>query len=406
MAVQLVFQDLGEGVVEGEIVRWYVQPGDRVEADQPLLEVMTDKVTTDLPSPAGGVVVETHGQVGEIIPVGHVLVVVETAPSTPPPPVEPAPPPAAVPPPAAPADLPGSAAPLAVPAVRRLARELEVDLAAVRGSGPGGRILESDVRAAAERIDEVSPPAPEDSAEPEGPGVERAPLRGLRRAIAEHLLDSHRTTAPYTLVEEVDFTELVGLRERIRPLAQKTGTRITYLPFLIAALGMALREHPRLNARVDAATGDLLVYRDQHVAIAVHTDEGLVVPVIRDVQQRNLMDLAREVERLTTAARAQRLSREDLAGGTISLTSLGAVGGVMGTPMLNTPQVAVVGVHRITQRPVIREGNVVARQMANLSLTLDHRYIDGYEGAQFAESVKKLLEDPAVLLFSLTELRS
>jgi pyruvate dehydrogenase E2 component (dihydrolipoamide acetyltransferase) len=233
----------------------------------------------------------------------------------------------------------------------------------------------------------------------------RIPLRGKRRVIAEHLLESHRNTAPCTLVEEADFSELVRLRERVRPMAEKVGVTITYLPFILAALSMALREHPTLNATVDAETGDLLVHEEQHLAIAVHTEEGLVVPVIRNVENKNLLELAREIERLSKAAREDRLSREDVTGGTFSVTSMGLLGGVLGTPMLHTPQVAVLGVHRISARAVVREGVVVPRQMANLSLTLDHRYLDGYVAAKFIQTLVGYLEDPAVMLFWLSELR-
>ncbi|MGV3724009.1 MAG: dihydrolipoamide acetyltransferase family protein, partial [Actinomycetota bacterium] len=283
----------------------------------------------------------------------------------------------------------------------KLARELGVDLETINGTGSGGRVVADDVRAAAGGF-AVAPSATE------LPGMGRSrriPLRGKRRIIAEHLLASHRNTAPYTFVEEVDFTELVRLRDRIRPLAEKNGVQVSYLPFVLGALSMALRDHPLLNATVDADTGDQILYEEHHIAIAVHTDDGLVAPVIRNVEKRNLLDLAREIERLSKAAREGVLAREDVAGGTFSVTNLGLLGGVMGTPMLNTPQVAILGVHRISPRAVVRDGNVVARQMANLSLTLDHRYIDGLVGAKFAQTLAGYLEDPAVMLFWLSELR-
>ena len=411
MPYSLMLPDLGEGLTEGEIVRWLVRAGDLVQAEQPLVEVMTDKVTTELPSPIAGRVLRLHGKEGEVVPVHHVLVeidpegAVETGSASP---ESLVPTPCIALPAASLSREPGETGaesatagiPRTTPAVRHLARELGVDLNCVPGTGPGGRILEADVRAhRSKALPAAGESRPGDSA------YERKPLRGVRRAIAEHLLESHRNTAPYTLVEEVDFTELVGVRERIQPLAEKAGTRITYLPFIIAALSMALREHPRFNACVEGEGGDLLVYRDQHVAIAIHTEDGLVVPVIRNVERRNLLDLAREVERLRHAARAGGLTREDMSGGTISVTSLGSVGGLLGTPMLNTPQIAVLGIHKIAARPVVREGAIVARHMANLSLTLDHRYIDGYEGARFAQTVRAFLEDPAVMLFSLSELR-
>lgn len=386
MAFEFKLPDLGEGVQEGEIVRWLVEVGDVVRPEQHLVEVMTDKVTADLPAPVGGRIVALHGEPGEVVPVGHVLVEIDEHGGT--------------------ASRgsggdseasPRGAKPLAVPAVRKLAKELGVDLAAARGSGPEGRILESDVRALA-----GDRPA---AAAPEAEGVKRIPLRGVRRTIAEHLLESHRNTAPYTYVEEVDFTELVSLRTRVQPMAERTGVRLTYLPLILAGVSMALREHPHLNAVVEPETGDLLVQPRHNIAIAVHTEEGLVVPVIRDVQSRNLLDLAAEINRLSEAARGGGLSREDIMGGTFSVTSLGALGGLMGTPMLNTPQVAILGIHRIGARPVVREGNITSRQMGNLSLTLDHRYIDGMVGAAFAQTLKQYLEDPALMLFWLAELK-
>jgi pyruvate/2-oxoglutarate dehydrogenase complex dihydrolipoamide acyltransferase (E2) component len=388
MAFEFKLPDLGEGVQEGEIVRWLVREGDVVAPEQPMVEVMTDKVTAELPSPVAGTVLKLHGQPGDIVPVESVLVVIENGE---------APAPAAPsgngmarsfssPSPSASAEVP-----TAVPAVRRLAKELGVDLAAVVGTGTGGRVTEQDVRAA---VTQPEPAAPR-----------RVPLRGVRRVIAEHMLQAQRLAAPYTFVEEVDFTDLVSLRGRVQPIAEKAGVRITYLPFIMAAVSMALREHPTFNATSDPETGDLLVSDEQHVGVAVHTDAGLVVPVIRNVERRNLLDLAREVERLSQAARHGKLTREDLHGGTFSLTSLGPRGGVMGTPILNTPQVAVLGVHRIAPRPVVHDGAIVARQMGNISLTLDHRYIDGYVAAGFAQTLKQYLEDPALMMFWLAEFR-
>lgn len=414
MPFEFKLADLGEGIQEGEIVRWLVAEGDMVAPDQPLVEVMTDKVTTELPSPVAGRVVGLEGEAGDIIPVGATLVLIDTEAEGAPHPANSGEtervvaafqpgggtvrytplgltPPAETPPAEGPV-------PLAVPAVRKLAKDLGVDLSAVKGSGPGGRILDADVRA-------VAGAAGVEAGPPEETGVRRIPLRGLRRVIAEHLLDSHRNTAPYTYVEEVDFTELVGLRDRVQPLATRVGVRLTYLPFIVAAVGMALREHPMLNATVDPRNGDLVVHDDQHIAIAVHTDDGLFVPVIKNVERRNLLDLAREIERLSTNARQGRLSRDEILGGTFSVTSLGNLGGLLGTPMLNTPQVAVLGIHKISPHAVVRDGVVVSRQTTNLSLTLDHRYIDGYVGARFAQTLRQYLEDPAVMLFWLAELR-
>lgn len=406
MTYEFRLADLGEGVAEGEIVRWLVRAGDTVRSDQPLVEVMTDKVTAELPSPVSGLVVRLCGEEGKVVPVGSVLVEILTEASAPAthagaasvtehPPSAPAGPASGVifNPELPEAPLPTGSRRRATPAARRRARELDLEVPSIDGSGPGGRIRESDVLAAAESYTAA------------GPLVERVPLRGMRRVIAERLMDAQRNTAPYTLVDEVDFTELVGLRERVQPLAEKSGTRMTFLPFVLAALGMTLRRFPRFNARHDPESGDLLVYQQQHFAIAVHTEEGLVVPVIRNAETRNLMELAREVERVAALARNGRLAHEDLEGGTFSVSSVGSAGSLHGTPVLNSPQVAVLGIHRIAVRPAVRDGQVVPRRMAHLSLTLDHRYIDGFEGAQFLDSLRQLLEDPAVMLFSFSELR-
>jgi pyruvate dehydrogenase E2 component (dihydrolipoamide acetyltransferase) len=270
-----------------------------------------------------------------------------------------------------------------------------VDLAQVAPTGAGGRLTEADIRAAA---------APHNAAAPSAAPPERISLRGIRRAAAEHLAAAHRNTAPYTLVEEVDFTELVGLRERVRPLAEQTGARLTYLPFILTAVGMALREHPRLNAVVEAETGDLLIHPEQHLGVAVHTQEGLLVPVVRNVERRQLLELASEIERLTGEARAGTLPLEAVQGGTFTVSSLGSGGGLLGTPVLNTPQVAVLSVHRIGPRPVIYQGEIASRQIGNVCLTLDHRYVDGQDASRFLDTLKQALEDPAVMLFWLAEL--
>lgn len=423
MPFEFKLPDLGEGVHEGEIVRWLVRVGETIVPDQPVVEVMTDKVTAELPSPVAGKIIRLGGEPGDILRVGEVLVAIDTVAgarasnggiaATAPGEVAAvplAPEPVPVREPAAGA---GSEPPRAMPAVRKLARDLGVALTSVPGTGPEGLITADDVRAVAGSAPVAeapgaappSPPAIEPAPTPVATekGVRRVPLRGLRRLIAEHLVHSHQTTAPYTLVQEVDFTELVRFRERVQPLGERSGVHITYLPFIVAAVGMALREHPELNAISDEESGDLVIHEAQHIAIAVHTDQGLVVPVIRHVEQKKLVGISREIERVTQAARAGTLSREDVLGGTFSVTSLGAMGGLMGTPMLNTPQVAVLGVHRISPRASVRDGAVVPRQMGNLSLTLDHRYIDGYVGAQFAQTLTRFLEDPALMLFQLSE---
>jgi len=257
--------------------------------------------------------------------------------------------------------------------VRRLARELGVDLEALDGNCE--RIREEDVRAAAAEA-----------------GVRRVPLRAVRRAIAGQMLHALRTAASYTLVEEVEATELVAQRRRLLEAAAGAGVRLTYLPFLIGAVLAAMDEHPEVNAVVDEATDDLLVLSQRHLSLAVQTEQGLLAPVIRNAQTLGLFELAREITRLSEAARSQALTRGDSRGGTFTITSLGRLGGIMATPILNSPQVGILGVHRLEERPVVREGEVVIRPMLNLSLTMDHRYIDGWKAAEFMQTLKARIQ--------------
>ena len=243
------------------------------------------------------------------------------------------------------------------------------------------------------------------SAPPTPKAERRMPLRGMRRKIAEHLVQASQLTAPFTYVDEADFTEMVSLRDRVRPLAEQRGARLTYLPFIITAVVAALKRFPMLNGTVDESTGDLIIRDEYHIGIAVEVEEGLIVPVIRNAERCGILELAREVQRLGQAARASKLSRAEVQGGTFSITSLGSRGGLMATPIINTPEVGILGVHKIAPRPVAREGQVVIRQMANISLTFDHRYIDGAVGADFAGALIQYIQDPAMMLFWLSELR-
>jgi pyruvate dehydrogenase E2 component (dihydrolipoamide acetyltransferase) len=419
MPFELKLPDLGEGVSEGEIVRWLVREGDRIEENQPLVEVMTDKVTAEIPSPRAGRVLRLAAPEGAVVPVGTVILAIAEPGSDGAPPARegeapagPAPP---VPWPPAETQPAGSAETdgrrervLAVPAVRQLARDLGVDLEQVPPTGPGGRVTLSDVRRFAAERQAPAPagtpaPAPAPAAAPAG--GRRVPLRGMRRRIAEHLVQATRDTAPFTFVDEADMTELVQLRDRVRPLARERGVRLTYLPFIITAVVAALQKHPLLNGRVDEATGDLVLSDEYHIGIAVEVEEGLIVPVVRNAERRGILDLAQEVQRLGDGARSGRLTLEEVQGSTFTITSLGNRSGLLATPILNTPEVGILGVHRITPRPVAREGQVVIRQMANLSLTFDHRYIDGAVGADFTGTLVQYLQDPALMMFWLSELR-
>jgi pyruvate/2-oxoglutarate dehydrogenase complex dihydrolipoamide acyltransferase (E2) component len=365
VAYEFRLPDLGEGLTEGEIARWLVSEGQEIGEDDPLVEIQTDKTTVEIPSPAAGTVARILVGEGAVVPVGTILVVIgadgEAGGSS----AEPT------------ADEDGAAvdaleaphAPSpriqATPLVRRIAAELGVDLAAIVGSGPGGRITEEDVRRSAGDVA---------AAPPEG---RRERVRGVRRRIIEHLTTAHREIPAVTFVEECDFTDVDT--KRIVPLTLK------------AAAG-ALREYPELNARLE---GDEIVYLERYdLGIAVQTDQGLVVPVVRDCDARTVDELDADVRRLAEAARSGNLAPQDLRGSTFSVTSAGKLAGVFVTPLINHPEVAILGVHRIVERPVVRDGDVVVRRMGNVSVTFDHRVVDGARAAEFALAVIARLENP------------
>ncbi len=339
---ELKLPDLGEGLTEGEVARWLVSEGQEVAEDDPLVEIQTDKATVEIPSLAAGKVARILVQEGQVVPVGTVLVVIGED-----------------------AEVKAPERKLqATPLVRRIARELGVDLARVSGTGPEGRITEEDVRRAAR-------PA-------EG---RRVPLRGIRRRIAEHLTRAHSEIPAVTYVEECDFTALAARRGEL-----------TYVPFVLRATALSLREYPELNARLE---GEEIVYLERYdLGLAVQTDEGLVVPVVRGCDTASLEELAAEAERLAEAARTGKLKPEELRGSTFTVTGAGKLGGLFATPLINHPEVGILGVHRIGPRPVVRDGEIVVRQMGNISLTFDHRVVDGARAAEFAAAVIRRLERP------------
>ncbi len=367
MAYEFKLPDLGEGLTEGEIARWLVVEGQELAEDDPLVEIQTDKTTVEIPSPAAGKVARILVAEGDVVPVGTVLVVIgdggaassEAADAEP----ERAETPALV----RKEHKPSSERVQATPLVRRLAAELGVDLASLRGSGPNGRIVESDVRGAGEGELVRTEHKPS--------GERREPLRGVRRRIAEHLARAHREVAAVTFVEECDFTGVdVG---RLVPLA-------------LQATAAALREFPELNARLE---GEELVLLERYdLGIAVQTDQGLVVPVVRGCDTASLEELAAEAARLAESARAGTLKPEELRGGTFTVTSAGKLGGLLVTPLVNHPEVGILGIHRIGPRPVVRNGEIVVRSIGNVSVTFDHRVVDGARAAAFTLDVIARLE--------------
>jgi len=423
MSYEFRLPDIGEGVAEGEVVRWFVQEGETVQEDAPLVSVLTDKANVEIPSPKAGKVLKLYAQVGEKVKVGGLLVTIDaggaTAPSTPKSasspvagggPASPASRPVAPPaPPPAPGIIPAS------PYVRRLAAERGIDLASVRGSGPGGRVTEADLRASGPATAAVAgstPPARSAApalAVPSPPAgapladvAERVPIRGIRRTIAEHMTEATHRAAHFTYVEEVDASELVRLRDRMAKHVEKQGTRLTYLPFIVKGVVAGLKAHPRLNATMDDARNELVIRSAYHLGIATAAPDGLLVPVVRHADSKSLSQLAREIQDLSERGRAGKLERSELSGSTFTITSLGALGGVLATPILNYPEVAILGVHKIQRRPVYRaDGTVGPAELMNLSISLDHRVLDGYEGAQFLATVKGYLEDPHQLFAEL-----
>ncbi|HTW53147.1 MAG TPA: dihydrolipoamide acetyltransferase family protein [Stellaceae bacterium] len=399
--------DIGEGTTEAEIVGWLVKIGDVIDEEDPLAEVMTDKATVEIPSPAAGRVVALGGKVGEKLAVGADLVVIETEAGGE---RELAPHPARgerervdTPRPVH-AEREGSAPkawegegqpapegkPLAAPAVRNRARDLGIDLRLVGGTGPEGRITHSDVLSYAEsRQAPASTPEPRDE-------IEDVPLAGLRRAIAEHLQEAWRRIPHFAYVEAVDVTAVEDLRAHLNQTHAARG-HLTLLPFLMRAIVRAVAEHPQVNARFDDAAGVLHRHRAVHIGIATQTPAGLTVPVVRHAERLDLWQAAAEIARLAEAARVAKAKREELTGSTITITSLGALGGLMATPVINHPEVAIVGVNRIDERPVVRDGQVAVRKMMNLSSSFDHRIVDGWEAASFIAKVKAYLEQPATL---------
>ena len=400
--------DVGEGVVEGEIVKWNVKPGDTVKEDEPLVELMTDKATVAIPSTVNGKVVSTTGKPGDMIPVGSELIVFEVdgaASSEPEPEPEPEPerePVAAKPAEPKPASVPTSTPspvissgtkPLASPAVRRRAREAGVDLAQVPGTGPAGRISHDD-------LDSFISGGGRLAAVQSGvkmTGVEEVPVIGLRRKIAEKMAISKRSAAHFSYFEEVDVTELESLRQHLNSARAENQPKLTYLPFIIQGLIKALKKFPQCNAIYDEEKGVVLRHQAVHVGISTQTEDGLMVPVIKHAEARDVWDTANELMRVTSLAREKTATVDELTGSTITITSLGAMGGLGATPIINHPEVSIVSIHAARDRAVVREGEIVVRRMMNLTASFDHRIIDGYDGALLIQELKSMLEYPATI---------
>jgi len=409
MAYEFKLPDIGEGVVEGEIVRWLVNEGDVLMQDQPMVEIMTDKATVEIPAPKPGKVLTRHYAEGGICPVGKVLITIDDGAAAVVPaaqverirrasapassvgvaPAVAAPVVAAAPPPSAPV--------LATPATRKLAREMGVNISSVRGSGPAGRITHEDVRGAQaggsrKRAATPRPPRVSDS-----PDDVRVPFRGLRRKIAERMALSKQKAAHFTYVEEVDATALVTFRTRANARLASQGQKLSFLPFIVKATVEALKHFPQINATLDEATSEIVQRRSYHIGIASATTEGLMVPVLRDADKLSLIDLGKEVDRLASVTKSGKATLHDLTGSTFTITSLGTLGGLFATPVINFPEVAILAVHKIEKRPVVVDDKIEIREMVNLSISVDHRLVDGHEAAAFVAMIKESLETPGLL---------
>jgi pyruvate dehydrogenase E2 component (dihydrolipoamide acetyltransferase) len=407
MPFEFRLPDIGEGVVEGEIVKWHVKPGQKVKEDDPLVEVMTDKATVMIPSPRKGTILQTIGEEGGIVKVGAVMVTLDTGdgPSSSPavqaPPAEPKkePRPAEAKPAA-----PGARA-LATPAIRKMAQDMGIDINQVQGTGPGGRVTKEDLESFGK-----AKPAASAAAKARVPATQRMqiseevqeiPLRGLRKKIAEKMVQSKQHAPHYTFVDEIDMTDLVKLRSSAKSLVLEKGAKLTYLPFIMKALVEGLKKYPLLNASLDEEQGKILLKRYYNIGIGVATNDGLTVVVVKNADQKSVVEIAKELEQLGEAARQNKVALEDLKGSTFTITSLGTLGGIFATPIINYPEVAIVGIHKIDQRPVVRDGQIVIRDMMYLSLSFDHRVVDGAVGAEFCAYVKQFLENPALIFMQI-----
>ncbi len=392
---QFRLPDIGEGVAEAEITAWHVKVGYRIKEDDPLLDVMTDKATVDMTSPVEGLVTALHGAVGSMAPVGSVLVELDVAGDSMA--AQPAKQVAVVENDAAgnarageegrePVAVAVNPDPAAAPATRRRAREWGIRLEVVRGSGPRGRILVEDLERHRGR---PSTPARDD--------VEEIKLVGMRRKIADRMAKSKRQIPHFSYVEEFDLTELEGLRADLNANRGENRPKLTLLPFFMRAMIRLLPDFPNINAHYDEAAGVLKRYAAIHIGIATQTQNGLMVPVIRHAESRDLWDCARELARVTQAARDGSAAREELSGSTITLTSLGAMGGIAATPIINHPEVAIIGPNKLAERPVIEGAFLARRKVMNLSSSFDHRIVDGYDAASFIQRLKRLMEHPALI---------
>ncbi|VVB87275.1 2-oxoacid dehydrogenases acyltransferase (catalytic domain) [uncultured archaeon] len=445
--VDVKFPDVGEGITEGTLVKWLVKAGDEIKADQAVAEIETDKAIVEIPSPKAGKVAKLYGKEGDVIKVGSTLASLalpgeevrppEVKPSGVKPPevkppemrpteevkpaepsreikpseikpseeIKPPKPPEEVKKPEKPKGMPERV--LATPSTRRLARELGVDISKVEGTGPGGRVTDEDVR----RFSEVKPEAMPEAKRPEAAPPEAAPeikaleeriaIKSIRKTIGERMVQSKFTAPHVTSMDEADVTELVKLREKEKKAAEEKGIKLTYLAFVVKAVTVALKQHPYLNASIDSQKNEIVLKHYYNIGIAVDTPEGLMVPVIKNADQKSIMELAQETEKLAEEARTRKIKLADLKGNTFTITNIGSIGGIFSTPIINPPDVAILGVHRIRDMPVVVDGEVKVRKILPLVISFDHRALDGAQAARFMNTLIEHLKDPDLLLLDM-----
>lgn len=402
--------DIGEGIAEGEIVKWLVKEGDVVKEDQPIFEVMTDKATVEIPSPRAGIIKKILAQEGQVVPVETVVLIIDDGnlASTESKVIEPE----------VITESKGFVIVeeterkkvLATPATRKFARDNNVDISKVKATGNNGKVTKEDIKAylAKDTVETkelilVKPEKYNSYTESEPSqkttlNEERVPFRALRKKIAENLVRSKHNAPHFMLADEVDVTELVNFRRECKNLAHKKGVKLTYLPFIIKAVVTALKEFPTLNSTLDEEKSELVLKKYYNIGVAVATNQGLIVPVMKDSDKRTIFDSAREIERLSVNARDGKIDLEDLRGGTFTVTNIGSIGGLFSAPIINYPEVAILAVNKIVEKPVVKDGNIVIRSMMYLSMSCDHRIVDGAVATLFLNRVIELIENPKVLL--------
>lgn len=394
------FPDVGEGITEGTLVKWLVKTGDEIKADQAVAEIETDKAIVEIPTPKAGKVSKLYGKEGDIIKVGSIIaslvlpgedirtleakhgIIPEIKPE--------------IKLPEMPSEVPARI--LATPATRRLARELGVDISKVSGSGPGGRITDEDIKRFTENPSKPTE-AMQPEAAPETKALEdRIPIKGIRKTIGERMVKSLFTAPHVVSMDEADVTELVTLREKEKKTAEEKGIKLTYLAFIVKAATVALKQHPYLNASLDAQKNEIVLKHYYNIGVAVDTPEGLMVPVIKNADQKSIMELAQETEKLAEEARTRKIKLPDLKGNTFTITNIGSIGGLFSTPIINPPDVAILGVHRIRDMAVVIDGEIKIRKILPLVLSFDHRVLDGAQAARFMNTLIDHLKDPDLLL--------